>query len=58
VDPNSWISDRDFSRDGLHLNRDGAKQLGDLYGRVCGTAGEGQNVAKNLRRSGGMGSKG
>jgi hypothetical protein len=58
VDPNSWISDGDFSRDGLHLNRDGAKQLGDLYGRVCGTAGEGQKVTKNLRRSGGMGSKG
>jgi hypothetical protein len=30
VDPNSWIKDGDFSRDGLHLNRDGARQLGDL----------------------------
>jgi lysophospholipase L1-like esterase len=41
VDPNSWIGNGDFSRDGLHLNRDGARQLGDLYCRVCGTDGEG-----------------
>jgi hypothetical protein len=27
VDPSSWIRDSDFSRDGLHLKRDGAKQL-------------------------------
>jgi hypothetical protein len=26
----------------MHLNRDGAKQLGDLYCRVCGTGGEDQ----------------
>ena len=31
VDPNSWIRDGDFDRDGLHLNRKGARQLGDLY---------------------------
>jgi len=36
VDPNSWIRDMDFGRDGLHLNRNGARQLGDLYSRVCG----------------------
>jgi hypothetical protein len=41
---NSWIGNGDFSRDGVHLNRDGAKQLGDLYCRVCGTDGEGQRV--------------
>jgi hypothetical protein len=42
VDPNSWIGDNDFSRDGIHLNRDGAKELGDLYCSVCGTGGEDQ----------------
>ena len=31
VDPNSWIRDVDFGRAGLHLNRNGAGQLGDLY---------------------------
>jgi hypothetical protein len=36
VDPNSWIRDEDFGRDGLHLNRHRARQLGDLYSRVCG----------------------
>jgi len=36
VGPNSWIRDVDFGRDGLHLNRNGARQLGDLYSRVCG----------------------
>jgi len=30
VDPNSWIRDVDFGRDGLHLNRNGTRQLGDL----------------------------
>ena len=30
VDPNSWIRDDDFCRDGLHLNRNGANQLGVL----------------------------
>jgi hypothetical protein len=44
VDPNSWTGNGDFSRNGLHFNRDGAKQLGDLYCRVCGTGGEGQRV--------------
>jgi hypothetical protein len=44
VDLNSWICNGDFSRDGLHLNRDGAKQLGELYCIVCGTGSEGQRV--------------
>ena len=30
VDPNSWIRDLDFGRDGLHLNTNGARELGDL----------------------------
>jgi hypothetical protein len=40
VDPNSWIRD-DFCRDGLHLNRRGARQVGDLYCRVAGIGSEG-----------------
>jgi hypothetical protein len=35
VDPNSWIRDEDFGRDGLHLNRSGVSQLGELYSQVC-----------------------
>ena len=47
VDPNSRIRDEDFGRDGLHLNRNGARQLGDLYSRVCGIDGESQKVINN-----------
>ena len=35
VDPNSWIEDGDFARDGLYLNGRG-KRLGQLYTRVTG----------------------
>jgi hypothetical protein len=35
VDSNNWIRDEGFGRDGLHLNRYGARQLGDLCSRVC-----------------------
>jgi hypothetical protein len=37
VDPNSWMDDWDFSRDGLHINRRAARHIGQLYSRVCGT---------------------
>jgi hypothetical protein len=47
VDPNSWIRDVDFGMDGLHLNRNGARQLGDLYSRVCGIDSESQEVLSN-----------
>jgi hypothetical protein len=47
VDPNSWIRDVDFGRDGLHLNRNGARQLGDLYSRVCGLDSDGQKGINN-----------
>jgi len=36
VDPNSWIEDGDFARDGLHLNGGGKRRLGQLYARVSG----------------------
>ena len=36
VDPNRWIEDGDFARDGLHLNGRGKTRLGQLYARVSG----------------------
>ena len=38
VDLNSWIEDRDFTRDGLHLNGRGKRRLGQLrvYARGSG----------------------
>ena len=39
VDPNSWVGDWDFSRDGLHINRRGARYLGQIYSTVCGIGG-------------------
>jgi len=36
VDPNSWIENRDFVRDGLQLNGRGKRRLGHLYARVSG----------------------
>jgi hypothetical protein len=47
VNPNSWIRDVDFGRDGLHLNRNGARKLGDLYSRVFGIDSESQKVMSN-----------
>jgi hypothetical protein len=34
VDPNSWIENGDFARNGLHLNGRGKRRLGQLYARV------------------------
>ena len=36
VDPNSWIENGDFVRDGLHLNGRGKRRLGQLYARFSG----------------------
>jgi len=47
LDPNSWIRDVDFGRDGLRLNRNGERQLGDLYSRVYGIDGGSQKVINN-----------
>ena len=44
VHPNSWIRDLDFGRYRLHLYRNGARELGDLYSRVCGTEGKSRKV--------------
>jgi hypothetical protein len=42
VDPNSWVENWDFGRDGLHINRNGARRLSQLYSRVFGFGGGGQ----------------
>jgi len=39
VDPNSWLEDWDFARDGLHINHRGARQLNQLYSRIGGLGG-------------------
>ncbi|PNF19592.1 hypothetical protein B7P43_G17139 [Cryptotermes secundus] len=36
VDPNIWIEERDFGRDGIHLNGSGRSRLEQLYARVGG----------------------
>jgi hypothetical protein len=36
VDPNSWIEDGDFARDGLQLNGRGKRRLAQLYFRDSG----------------------
>jgi len=33
IDPNNWIEDGDFARDGLHLNGRGKRRLGQIYAR-------------------------
>ena len=46
IDPNSWIEDGDFARDGLHLNVRGKTRLGQLYARVSGLDVEGSTGSK------------
>lgn len=40
VDPNSWLDDWDFGRDGVHLNRRGAATLGHLFAKVAARSAE------------------
>jgi hypothetical protein len=44
VETNSWVDAWDFGRDGLHINRRGARHLGQLYCRVCGIGGGRQKM--------------
>jgi hypothetical protein len=44
VDPDSWLEDWDFARDGLHINRRGARRLSQLYFRDVGLGGRGKMV--------------
>jgi hypothetical protein len=42
VDRKSWLEDWDFARDGLHINRRGARRLSQLYSRVGGLGSSGK----------------
>jgi hypothetical protein len=44
VDPNSWVDDWDFRRDGHHTSRRGARHLVQLYSRLCGISGGRQKM--------------
>jgi hypothetical protein len=44
VDLNSCVDDWDFGRDGLQINRRGARRLDQLYSRVCGIGGGRQKM--------------
>jgi hypothetical protein len=48
VDPNSWTENWDFGRVGLHINRSVLRRLCQLYSRVCGFGGGGQNSKERL----------
>ena len=37
VDPNNWIVEEDFARDGLQLSGRGKSRLGQLYARISGS---------------------
>jgi hypothetical protein len=39
VDPNSWVDNWGFGRDGLHINQREVRHLGQLYSRVCDISG-------------------
>lgn len=41
VDGNCWLSDNDFARDGIHLNRRGSYKLGELLCKVIESAKKG-----------------
>jgi hypothetical protein len=44
VDLNIWIEDWDFARDGLHINRRGARRLNQLCSGVGGLGGRGKKM--------------
>ena len=44
VDPNCWVDDWDYSGDGLHINRRGARHLEQLYSRICEVGSSGQGA--------------
>jgi hypothetical protein len=44
VDPNSWIEDWDFRRDGLHIKRNGTRKQGQLYASVCDSGGRSEKT--------------
>jgi hypothetical protein len=46
MDSNNWMEERDFGRDGLHLNGRGRSRLEQLYARVNGLDGSGSKGQK------------
>jgi len=48
MDPNSWLVDWDCERDGLHINRRGARWLSQVYSRVGALEGRGKKVDWHL----------
>jgi hypothetical protein len=44
VDPNSWLEDWDFAKDGLHIHRRGARRLSQLYSGVSGLGDRGKKM--------------
>jgi len=48
VGPDSWFEEWDFARDGLHINRRGARRLSQLYSRVGGLGGRGKKMDCHL----------
>jgi hypothetical protein len=44
VDPNRWLKDWDFARDGLHITCKGARRLSQFYSRVGGLGGRGKKM--------------
>ena len=44
MDRNSWLVDSDFARDGLHINRRGARRLSLLYSTFGALDGRGKKM--------------
>ena len=44
MDPNSWLVDWDCERDGLHIDRRGARRLSQVYSRFGALEGRGKKV--------------
>jgi len=44
MDPKSWLEEWDFARDGLHINRRGARRLSQLYSRAGALDGRGKKM--------------
>jgi hypothetical protein len=45
VDPNSWLEDWDFARDGLNIKRRGPRRLCQHYSRFSGLGGKVKKMA-------------
>jgi hypothetical protein len=48
ADPKRWLEDWLFARDGLRINRRGARRLSQLYSRAGGLGGRGKKTDGHL----------